>query len=72
MVGNRQTQKFFKKCKCLNLFSGHLEGIFIKIIFDDFRAVGTEGGGVPPQFKVPFLEKTPLNFVIWFENNTEI
>ena len=63
MVGNRQTQKFFEKCKCLELFSYHIEGIRKKIIFKNFRASRTQGGAVPPQFgskKVPFLQKTPL------------
>ena len=41
--------------------SDHFEGFDEKIIFHDFRAKRTGGGGLsPPHFKVPFLEKTSL------------
>jgi len=45
MAENRQTQNFFEKCKSDSLFPSHLKGISKKIIFDNFRGVGTEGGG---------------------------
>ena len=43
MAENRQTQKFFRKCKSDALIPSHLKGTSKKIIFDNFRAVRTEG-----------------------------